>query len=812
MHFSGGALVKILEGVWQDLSCGLRMLRKSPGFTAVAVLTLAFGIGANSAIFSVVNAVLLRPLPYRDSGRLFMMGELTPQMEMSVSYANFQDWEKQNHAFESLGARRYSDFSLTEAGHPERIRGMMASAGYWPTLGVQPLLGRVFNPAEDRTGGPPVAVISYGLWKQRFDLNAGVLGKTLLLDNQSYAIVGVLPQDFSPGSTAQVYVPLTTLLGDLKTRDNHPGIYVVGRLKQGVTLDQARVEMNRVAADLEKQYPLTNAGHTVTITPMREWVVGDVQRPLAIILAAVGFLLLIACANVSNLTLARATARQKEISIRAALGASRSRLVRQMLTESVMLAVGGGVVGVLLAYWGVAALGGLKPSNLPRLAEIAVDGPVLVFTAGLSILTGILFGILPALRFSSNQIGDALQGTSSRTSAGREHQRARHVLVVSEFALAVVLLIAAGLLLRSFSKLLGVSPAFDPHKLLTFTVDLPAEYKGEKRIQFFDEFKRRAQAVPGVQLVSYATSLPLIGSSESGFRLPSQSQQEGFEAVDNEVGPGYFQTMHIRLRKGRLFSESDKQGSPLVTVVDEVLERKCFNGGALGKFIIRDPLPPIQIVGVVDHVATYGLTGVEPVGPQYYFSVQQIPSQYIDIATHTTEVVVRTESDPVAMVETMRKLVIALDPKQPIGTVQTMDDAVADSIAPQRFSTVLLGLFGAAALLLASVGIYGVTAYSVSQRTHEIGIRMALGAQARDVLEMVIGQGSLLVMVGIGLGLAISFVATRALASQLYGVQTSDPITFAGTAGLLAGVALLATYIPARRAMRVDPMVALRTE
>ena len=357
-----------------------------------------------------------------------------------------------------------------------------------------------------------------------------------------------------------------------------------------------------------------------------------------------------------------------------------------------------------------------------------------------------------------------------------------------------------------------MSPAFDPHKLLTFTVDLPAEYKGEKRIQFFDEFKRRAQAVPGVLSVSYATSLPLIGSSESGFRLPSQSQQEGFEAVDNEVGPGYFQTMHIRLRKGRLFSESDKQGSPLVTVVDEVLERKCFNGDALGKFIIRDPLPPIQIVGVVNHVATYGLTGVEPVGPQYYFSVQQIPSQYIDMATHTTEVVVRTENDPVAMVETMRKLVIALDPKQPIGTVQTMDEAVADSIAPQRFSTVLLALFGAAALLLASVGIYGVTAYSVSQRTREIGIRMALGAQARDVLEMVIGQGSLLVMVGIGLGLAISFVATRALASQLYGVQTSDPITFAGTAGLLAGVALLATYIPARRAMRVDPMVALRSE
>ena len=804
--------MKILEGVGQDLSWGFRTLRKSPSFTTVAVLTLAFGIGANSAIFSVVDAVLLRPLPYRDSGRLFMMGEQSPQMEMSVSYANFQDWEKQNHAFESLGARRYSDFSLAEAGNPERIRGMMASAGYLPTLGVQPLLGRVFDTAEDRTGGPPVAVVSYGLWKQHFDLDAGVLGKTLLLDNQSYTIVGVLPQGFAPGSTAQVYVPLATLLSDLKTRDNHPGISVVGRLKQGVTLDQARLEMNRVAADLEKQYPLTNAGHTVTITPMREWVVGDVQRPLAIILTAVAFLLLIACANVSNLTLARATARQKEISIRAAMGASRSRLVRQMLTESVMLAVGGGVLGVLLAYWGVAALGALKPSNLPRLAEIAIDGPVLAFTAGLSILTGILFGILPALRFSSNQIGDVLQGANSRTSAGREHQRARHVLVVSEFALAVVLLVAAGLLLRSFSKLLGVSPAFDPHKLLTFTVDLPGEYKGEKRIQFFDEFKRRAQAVPGVQWVSYATSLPLISSDESGFRLPSQSQQEGFEAVDNEVGPDYFRAMRIRLRKGRLFSESDNRGSPLVTVVDEVLERKCFDGEALGKFIIRDPLPPIRIVGVVDHVASYGLTGVEPVGPQYYFSVHQIPSQYIDMATHTTAVVVRTESDPAAMVDTMRKLVIALDPRQPIGTVQTMDDAVADSIAPQRFSTVLLGFFGVTALVLAAVGIYGVTAYSVSQRTREIGIRMALGAQARDVVRMVIGQGSRLVMVGIGLGLATSLVATRALASQLYGVQPSDPITFAAITGLLAGVALLAAYIPARRAMRVDPMLALRHE
>jgi putative ABC transport system permease protein len=570
--------------------------------------------------------------------------------------------------------------------------------------------------------------------------------------------------------------------------------------------------MNRIAADLEKENPLSNAGHSVTLTPMREWVVGDVGRPLAIILTAVGLLLLIACANVSNLTLARATARQKEISIRAALGASRGRLVRQMLTESVLLSVGGGVAGVLLAYWGVAALDALKPSNLPRLVEITVDGPVLAFTAGLSILTGILFGILPALRFSSHQIGDSLPSAGSRTSAGPEHQRARHILVASEFALAVVLLVAAGLLLRSFVKLLGVSPAFDPHRLLTFTVDLPAEYKGETRIQFFDELKQRAQSVPGVQSLAYATSLPLIGSSESGFRLPSQSQQEGFEAVDNEVGPDYFLAMRIRLRKGRLFSESDNQGSPLVTVVDEVLERKCFNGDALGKFIIRDPLPPIQIVGVVDHVANYGLTGVEPVGPQYYFSVRQIPAQYIDVATHTTAVVVRTESDPSAMVETMRKLVITLDPKQPIGEVQTMDEAVAESIAPQRFSTVLLGLFGAAALLLAAVGIYGVTSYSVSQRTREIGIRMALGAQARDVLGMVIGQGSRLVMVGIGLGLACSLVATRALTSQLFGVQASDPITFAGIAALLAGVALLASYIPARRATRVDPMVALRHE
>jgi putative ABC transport system permease protein len=804
--------VKILEGIWQDLTCGFRMLRKAPGFTAVAVLTLAFGIGANSAIFSVVNAVLLRPLPYRDSRRLVMMNETTPQMDMSVSYANFQDWEKQNHAFESLGARRYSEFNLTEAGNPERIRGMMASAGYLPTLGIQPLLGRVFNPAEDRTGAAPVTVISYGLWKQRFGLDAGVLGKTLLLDNQSYTIVGVMPEDFSPGSPAQLYVPLATLLEDLKTRDNHPGIYVVGRLKAGVTLEQARVEMNRLAANLERQNPLTNAGHTVALTPMRDWVIGDVQRPLAIILAAVGFLLLIACANVANLTLARATARQKEISIRAALGASRGRLVRQMLTESVMLAVGGGIVGVLLAYWGVAALVALKPSNLPRLAEIAVDSPVLTFTAGLSILTGILFGILPALRFSSNRIGDSLQGTSARTSSGREHQRARHVLVVSEVALAVVLLVAAGLLLRSFSKLLGVSPAFDPHKLLTFSVDLPAEYKGEKRIQFFDELRRRATAEPGVLAVSYATSLPLMNSSESGFRLPSQSQQEGFEAVDNEVGPDYFEAMRIRLRKGRLFSESDNQASALVTVVDETLERKCFNGDALGKFIIRDPLPPIQIVGVVDHVASYGLTGVEPVGPQYYFSVRQIPSQYIDMATHTAAVLVRTQGDPSAMVETMRKLVIALDPKQPIGDVQTMDEAMAESIAPQRFSTVLLGLFGVAALLLAAVGIYGVTAYSVTQRTREIGIRMALGAQARDVLGMVIRQGSRLVIMGIGLGVTISLVATRALASQLYGVQASDPVTFAGIAGLLGGVALLATYIPALRATRVDPMVALRHE
>ena len=801
-----------MDALVQDVRLGFRMLGKNPSFTLIALLALALGIGANTAIFSVVNAVLIRPLPYRDAGHLVMMGEKTPEMGLSVAYLNFLDWEKQNRVFESMGARRFASFNLTEAGNPERIRGIMSSAGYLTTLGVQPLLGRLFTPEEDRTGAARVTVLGYGLWKQRFGADPSILGKSIYLNDQSYTVVGVLPPDFAPGSTAQLYVPLASMREQEKTRDNHPGIYVVGRLKPGVGLDQARSDMNRIAAALEKENPLTNHQHTVAMTPMRDWVVGDARTPLLIILAAVGFLLLIACANVSNLSLARATARQKEVSIRAALGASRGRLVRQLLTESVILSLGGGAMGLVLAYWGVSALVALKPANLPRLAEIGVDSRVLAFTAGLSILTGMLFGIIPALRASDARLGDALKETVSRGSAGREHQRVRHILVISEFALAVVLLVAAGLLVRSFAKLLGVSPAFDPHNLLTFAVNLPPEYQGEKRVDFFDELKRRAQAFPGVRAVAYSGGLPLIGTSESGFRLPSQSQKEGFEAVDYEVGPDYFSTMRIRLVKGRLFTESDKTGAPLVTVVDQVLERKAYNGDAVGKYMIRDPLPPIQIVGVVEHVANYGLAGAEPVGPQYYFSFRQIPPEYLEQATGYMDVVVRTDGDPAAMTDNMRRLVTSMDPKQPIGAVQTMDEAVAESIAPQRFSTVLLGLFGSVALLLAAIGIYGVTAYSVSQRTREIGIRMALGAQARDVMCMVLGQGSRLVLVGVGLGLAGSLLATRALASQLYGVRATDPVTFAGIALLLGGMALLATYLPARRATRVDPVVALRSE
>ncbi|MBV8205225.1 MAG: ABC transporter permease, partial [Acidobacteria bacterium] len=521
-----------VESLLQDSIYGLRLMRRNPGFSAAAVLTLALGIGANTAIFSVVNAVLLRPLPYPDSGRLVVLQEKTPSMQMSVSYSNFKDWEAQNHVFESLGARRFSSFNLTGAGDPERVRGMMVSAGYFRALGAQAIHGRLFNSEEDQGTGQPVVVLSFALWVRRFGANADIASKSIVLDNKIYTVVGVLPADFAPGTTAQLYVPLSTLPEEMKTRDNHPGIIVVGRLKAGVNQAQAQSEMNNIATVLEKEYPVTNAHHQVTMAPMRDWIIGSVEYPLLTILAAVSLLLLIACANVSNLFLARATARKKEISVRIALGARRSRLVRQMLTESALVSVASGALGLLLAYWGVRMLVALKPSNLPRLAEIEVDRPVLLFTLGLSLLTAVLFGVVPALRSCRIGISDSLKDAGTRSTSGRDHQRMRYALVISEYALSVVLLVGAGLLVRSFAKLLGVNPAFAPHHLLTFSVDLPAEYRGESRLQFFDELQRRAQALPEAQSVTYAAGLPLIGTNESGFRLPGQNEMEGFESVE----------------------------------------------------------------------------------------------------------------------------------------------------------------------------------------------------------------------------------------------------------------------------------------
>jgi predicted permease len=815
----------------QDLSYGLRMLARNPGFAAVAVIALALGIGANTAIFSVVNGVLLQPLPYRDPDRLMRLSESSPDFRtMSVACPNFVDWKEQNRSFAGLASVRWEDYDITGGGQPEHLRGKMVSADFFRVLGTNPVLGRDFDSRADRLRASPVVLIGGGLWSRRFGSNPAVLGSQLTLNGRSYTIAGVVPAGFQFEGAADVYTLLEQWDDILaRSREMHPGMYVVGRLKPGVTQAQAQSEMTAIAARLAEAYPKSNSKHGVNVAPLAGAIVGNVRPTLLVLLGAVGFVLLIACANVANLLLARSAGRQKEIAIRSAIGAGRGRVVRQLLTESVVLALAGGVAGLAIARWGTQAVLAAVPGGLPRMENIGVDGWVLAFTLGVSLLTGILFGLAPALQVSLTDLQETLKEGSRGSTAG--HRRMRNLLVVSEVAAALVLLAGAGLMLRTVWSLGGVNPGFDPRHVLTFSVGLsPANTSSSGRIlQTFEQIVDRIINVPGVKSAAVSSLIPLGGSdSEIPFYVNGRprptSQGDMLWALLYATGPGYLKAMDIALLRGRYIGPQDMHRGSHVVVIDEVMARTVFpNEDPLGKSIVVADLSgdlgpetsvPMEIVGIVGHVNHWGLDrdASARVRSELYLPLSQIPDQFMKGMAASATFVVRSGVDPLTTLPAVRGAVLEAGNDQPVYGVRTMEQIVSASIADRRFSMLLLGIFAGLALLLAAVGIYGVISYTVAQRTREIGIRMVLGAGQGDVLKVVVAQGMLPVLAGLAIGLAASIGLTRLMGGMLYGVNAGDPVTLIGVALVLAAVALVATLVPARRATRVAPVVALRCE
>jgi putative ABC transport system permease protein len=821
-----------MQTIWQDLRYGARMLLKNPGITFVVILALALGIGANTAIFSVVDAVLLRPLPYPESDRLVFINETSKSMdEMSVSYPNFTDWRNQSQVFEKIGVYNRSSYNLTGVGEAERIITGQVSADLFSALRANPLMGRLFTNDEDKPGGTPVVVLSYPLWQRRFGGQAAILNQPLTLNGKSYTVIGIMPQGYQFPSRVEMWVPVGQLSGEASwlERDNHPGLYGVARLKPGVSFAQAKAEMDTIGANLEKQYNDSNAGNGIGVRPLLEVFVGDIRRALWVLFAAVAFVLLIACANIANLLLARAQSRQKEMAIRAAMGAGRWRIARQLLTESVLLALIGGTLGLLVAQWGIKLILYISPDAIPRSREISLDWRVLVFTIGLAFVTGILFGLVPALQAGVVDVHETLKETGRRTS-GRHWLRSS--LVVVEVATTLVLLIGAGLMIRSFYRLQKVNPGFSYDHLTSFTVALPEKkYKtAEQRDQFYVQLLENLRSLPGVEATAAASGLPLGNNGwQTSFLIdgrprPPRDQTPSMEAC--LVTPDYFRAMEIPLKRGRYFNDHDDRSSLAgkdlskldeveremaglnAIVIDEEFARRYWpNEDPIGKRVAmgseKHPLL-LTVLGVVGRVKMEGLSQ-DSNRVQGYFPFAQISNNDMTI-------VLKGAGDPNQLIDAVRQQVKAIDPDQPIYSVRTMDQIRAESVAPERLNLTLLSIFAGIALVLAIVGIYGVMSYSVTQRTHEIGIRMAIGAQPRDVFRMVIGQGMMLALIGVGLGLIGAFLLTRLMATMLFGVEPTDPATFAAITVLLTGVALVACYVPGRRATKVDPVVSLRYE
>ncbi len=803
---------------WQDIRFALRMLVKNWSVTAIIVVVLALGIGANTAIFSVVNAALLRPLPYADPDKLVRLTEDSPNVpQMSISYPNFLDWREQNKVFSGIAAMQFRSLNLTGNGEPERLAGRAVSAELFDVLGVQPAMGRTFVPEEDRQGANPVCIMSDALWQRRFGSDSGLLNKQITLSGTSYTVIGVLPASYAYGTPTDVFVPIGLRADQMKERGSHPGIYAVARLKPGVTVETARAELIAMAQRIGEQYGMK--GNSATLTPLSEAFVGDIRTTLVILLGAVGFVLAIACANVANLLLARAATRQKEMAIRTALGASRLRIFRQLLTESMLLALVGGIIGMFLALWGIDLIRSASVDSLPSTAVIKLDSSVLLFTVLVSLLTGIIFGLAPALAATKTDLHDTLKEGGRSSTAGGRRSWLRSTLVVTEVALSLVLLIGSGLLIKSFIRILDTDPGFKPENLLTMQLALSVKpEEGGKVLNFFNDLNARIAALPGVESAAFSNGMPLGQTADTSFAIVGRPKPEPGKQPQTMMyftSPDYLQAMGISLVKGRFFTAQDTQHSPRVAVIDETFARQQFpDQEPLGQYIAGDGSdnPDAEIVGVVAHVKHFGLDAVERVQTQLYLPFNQAPNEAFPFLASRANLIIRTTVDPLNLTAAVRREVQALDPNQPVYNVSTMEQTLDQTLVTQRLSMRLLAFLALLALILAAVGIYGVMSYMVTQRSHEIGIRMAIGAQPRDVFRMVIWRGMLLALIGVAVGLAGAFGLTRLMTTMLFGVAPTDPVTFISIGVLLIGVAFVSCYVPGRRATKVDPLVALRYE
>ncbi len=806
--------------MWQDLRYALRLLVKSPGFAAVAVLTVALGVGPNTAIFSMINAVLLRPMPYRNADRIVMLWETWKARgfdQLPVSGPTFLDWKRENHSFEDMSPAftipEYG-FNVTAGGEPERAQAGKAAAGFFSVMGVEPALGREFLPEEDRPGGRPAVLLSQPFWQRRFGADRHILGRSIGLDGISYTVVGVLPADVDSLTKVDLWIPIGVDLATQQRGNHNYGI--MARLKPGVTVAQAQAEMDSIALALQQRHPETNAGIGVTVMPINVVAAGPgpIRPALLVLLSAVGLLLLIACANVAGLLLARSAGRQKEIAVRTAVGAGWGRVVRQLVTESVLLALMGGALGLLFASWCVRALRSFVPDMLPRLQQMDIDFRVLLFALGVSLLTGVLFGVVPALRAARVNLNETLK-EGGRSSVAGGSQRLRSVLLAGEVALSVVLAAAAGLMARSFLTVMAVDPGFRASQLLTMNLTLPSSKYGDmqKRADFTDAVMKRLEIVPGVRSAAAVNVLPMRGRildlrvSSATFQIEGQPPaQRGLEPIADyrDITPSFLATMGIPLRSGRAFTERDKADSSRVALINETLARRYFGGqDPIGRRIRPGNAQPREIVGVVADVRMSGLE--RTIEPAIYVPFAQD-------ATSSFSVVVSTASDAQSFTSAIRRAILSVDSEQPVANVRTMDQVVQDTLVVRRLSTWLLGSFAGLALLLASVGIYGLVSYSVTQRTREIGLRMALGASPAEILRGVVRRALVVSLAGAAIGLPAAFAVARLIRGLLFGVTATDPVAFTAAAVLLAVVAAVATLIPARRALRIDPTVALRYE
>lgn len=800
-----------MRDLFQDLRYAVRQLRKSPGFTAVAVLTLALGVGANTAIFTVIESVVLRPLPFASPDRLVWLNGKFPQSdEAAVSPPDFLDYRKSNRTFEHLAAYGYrTNPSNLSSEKPEQVLTTFASSGAFQTLGIQPILGRDFIAADEQVTLPQVAILGYGIWQRDFAGDRNIIGRNIRLDGQNLTVVGVLPTDLPLLNEAQIWVAMPLLNPGMNMRLAH-FMKAIGRLKPGVTMQQSQADLEAIAAQLARQYPDTNKGWSLRQRSLTEVLIGPVRPALLMIWAAAGFLLLIACANLANLFLTRSISRRKEYAVRAALGATRARMAQQALTESVALALLGGVLGVFAATWGVSLLHVLGPSSLPRWQEIHINAAVLIFAVGISFFTGALFGLFPALQISREGFNQALK-ESARTSAPAAHRKMRGALVVGEIAISLVLLVGAGLLIKSFWLLIHVNPGFQTEHVLTARLSLngPAYKDDASKVRFWQDVTDRVSNLPGVEAAGAVSELPLSGEGgDNPFHIPGRTYgpSEFDDAFFRQIMPGYRKALGIPLIAGRWIDQRDNADSPGTVVVDQAFAQRFFPGeNPIGKRLqlMGDPKPMREIVGVVGNVSHTSLS--DPQRPEMYIAYAQYPPP-------TMNLVVRATANPATLGPALYQTVEAVDKDETLSAVMTLDDVVTASVSQPRFSSLLLTLFAGLALVLSIVGLYGLMAYSVTQRTNEIGIRMALGARPQDVLKMVISQGMRLASLGMLIGLACALAVGRVLASMLYQVKPTDGLTLTLASIGLACVALAANYIPARRAAKVDPMVALRYE